>query len=90
MKQVYDIFTADPVDPGVKKSAAEQLGIMMQGGSHSVTACGGPRPDEIGLSPFSESQELNLVLLFPLYFLPCFSVVHCSVFPCSLSASPVC
>ncbi|XP_076470158.1 rotatin-like isoform X2 [Babylonia areolata] len=30
MKQVYDIFTADPVDAGVKKSAAEQLAIMLQ------------------------------------------------------------
>ena len=31
LKQVYDIFTADPVDPGVKKSAADQLAIMLQG-----------------------------------------------------------
>ncbi|XP_012946639.1 rotatin-like [Aplysia californica] len=30
MKQVFDIFTADPVDPGVKKSASEQLAIMLK------------------------------------------------------------
>lgn len=34
MKQVYDIFTADPVDPEVKKSAVDQLAIMLQGGRH--------------------------------------------------------
>lgn len=31
MVQVYDIFTTDPVDPGVKKSAGDQLAIMMKG-----------------------------------------------------------
>ncbi|XP_070189691.1 rotatin-like isoform X1 [Littorina saxatilis] len=30
LKQVYNIFTADPVDPGVKKSAADQMAIMLQ------------------------------------------------------------
>ncbi|XP_059138641.1 rotatin-like [Physella acuta] len=30
MVQVYDIFTSDPVDPGVKKSAGDQLAIMMK------------------------------------------------------------
>lgn len=31
MKQVYNIFTSNPVDEGVKKSAGEQLAIMMKG-----------------------------------------------------------
>ncbi|XP_041375404.1 rotatin-like [Gigantopelta aegis] len=30
VKQVYEIFTSKPVDPGVKKSAVDQLAIMMQ------------------------------------------------------------
>ncbi|ESO98430.1 hypothetical protein LOTGIDRAFT_231452 [Lottia gigantea] len=30
LKQVYNIFTSSPVDPGVKKSAADQLAIMLQ------------------------------------------------------------
>ena len=31
VKQVLDIFTTDDVDFGVKKSAADQLAIMLQG-----------------------------------------------------------
>ncbi|KAK6982748.1 rotatin [Biomphalaria glabrata] len=30
LKQVYDIFTSHPVDPGVKKSAGEQMAIMLK------------------------------------------------------------
>lgn len=30
LKQVYDIFIANPVDAGVKKSASDQLAIMLQ------------------------------------------------------------
>ncbi|CAG5115958.1 unnamed protein product, partial [Candidula unifasciata] len=32
MKQVYDIFTSCPVDPGVKRSAGDQLAMMMKDG----------------------------------------------------------
>ncbi|CAL1547091.1 unnamed protein product [Lymnaea stagnalis] len=30
VRQVYDIFSSDPVDPAVKKSAGDQLAIMMK------------------------------------------------------------
>ena len=31
MKKVYDILTSEVVDMSVRKSAADQLGIIMQG-----------------------------------------------------------
>ena len=29
--QVFEIFTSNPVDPGVKKSAGDQLATMLRG-----------------------------------------------------------
>ena len=31
MRQVFEIFTCDPVEPTVQKSAGEQLAVMLKG-----------------------------------------------------------